>query len=103
MDEREDRARSLLEAAGQTITVEPVTVPHPRPRPVWPFLSGAGAVLILVIGLAVALTWDGTTTPPVAPRSELRVPQTLWMTTDQARSTLQALGLRVEIRRDPSS
>lgn len=102
MDEREDRARSLLEAAGQTITVEPVTVPHPRPRPVWPVLSGAAAVMILVIGLAVALSGDDTSTPPVAPRSELRVPQTLWMTTDQARSTLQALGLRVEVSGDPA-
>jgi PASTA domain len=98
MDEREDRARSLLEAAGQTITVEPVTVLHPRPRPVWPILSGAAAVMILVIGLAVALAGDDRSTPPIAPRSELQVPQTLWMTTAQARSTLQGLGLRVAIR-----
>lgn len=101
MDEREDRARVLLEAAGQTITVEPVGVLHPKPRPVWPVVSGVAAVLILVIGLTVALTRDGTSTPVVAPQSELRVPQTLWMTTDQARSTLEALGLRVEIRGDP--
>lgn len=101
MDEREGRARSLLEAAGQTITVEPMAVVlHPKRRPVWPVVSGAVAVLMLVIGLTVTLTRGGTSTPPAAPRAELRVPQTLWMTTDQARSTLVALGLRVEIRGD---
>lgn len=100
MDELEDRARSLLEAAGQTITVEPVAVLHPKPRPVWPVVGGAAAVLVLIVGLAVALTRDDPSTPPATPPSELRVPQTLWMTTDQARSTLEALGLQVGIRGD---
>ena len=59
MDELEDRARALLEAAGQTITVEPATVLHPKTRPVWPVVVGAAAVLVLILGLAVALTGIG--------------------------------------------
>lgn len=100
MDDLEDRARSLLEAAGQTIAVEPIGVTRPKPRAIWPILAGAAAVMVLVIGLAAALAWDDQSAPPATPPSELRVPQTLWMTPDQARSTLEALGLAVEIRGD---
>lgn len=99
MDDLEDRARELLEAAGRTVVVDPVAPELPRARPVWPAV--AAAVVVLVLAVTVMARWatgsDGSSSP--AAPTEVTVPQTLWMTTDQARQVLEERGYLVAVRK----
>lgn len=91
----EERARSLLTAAAETVPVSAEPLPGAASRPVWPWLVGVAAVAVLLVGVPVLLGTppDRGPAPAPAPGSVVTVPQTLWMTEVQAREALGASGL----------
>jgi hypothetical protein len=94
----EDRARSLLTLAAETVPVTTLPVaPEPR-RPVWPWLAAAAAVAVIAVGLPLLLGSPPRTPTPQPPEPTTgTVPQTLWMTKEQAVATLEDAGYRVEL------
>lgn len=99
-DPFEDRARSLLTLAADTIPVAAGPSSVVRRPPVWPWLVAAAAVVLAAVVVPAALMGGGQ---EVAPQpdpvpSTVLVPQTLWMTEDQAREALREAGLDVEVR-----
>lgn len=98
MNELEERARTLLKSAADTIDVPPGVAPFGQRRPVWPWLAAAAAVALVVVGLPVLLSGAdrGVRPQPVAP-TKVTVPQTYLMTTEQAEGTLRSAGLEVRL------
>lgn len=96
MNELEERARTLLTVAADTVNVAPGAVPAVRRAPVWPWLAAAAAVALVAVGLPMLLSGPdrGVRPQPVAP-TEVTVPQTYLMTTEQAEATLRTVGLEV--------
>ncbi len=94
----EDRARSLLTLAAETVPVTTLPVAHEPRRPVWPWLAAAAAVAVIAVGLPLLLGSPPRTPTPQPPEPTTgTVPQTLWMTEEQAVATLEDAGYRVEL------
>lgn len=95
----EEHARTLLTLAAETVEPPSLAITPPPHRPVWPLVAAA-AVVLLVAGV---LAWRTSTTeqPAPAPDPVLTVPQTRWMSEEQATRTLTEAGLRVEITTVP--
>lgn len=96
LHELEDRARTLLQAAAETVDVSPAVEAAVPRRPVWPVLAAAAVVALLLVSVALIFTGDRDPepAPPPSPTS-VTVPQTLYMTTEQATRTLESAGLEV--------
>ncbi|MGH3347685.1 MAG: PASTA domain-containing protein [Nocardioides sp.] len=99
MTELEERARYLLQAAADTIDLGPGVESVVRRRPVWPMVAAAAVVAALLVTLPFVLSGerDPEPAPPPGPAT-VQVPQTLYMTTEQATETLEAAGLEVTVR-----
>ena len=96
-DPFEDRARSLLLLAAETIPVSTAPVAVSPRRPVWPWLAAAAAVALIVVTVPLLLNSDDSAqpAPTPTPTGAVTVPAMLWMTEGQARATLDEAGLEV--------
>jgi hypothetical protein len=99
----ETLARDLLEQAGDSVHVgAPPAFGRQAPsRHRWPVLAAAATVLVALLAALVVGQMGQDASPPTVARPHSRaelIPLTFGMTTDQARSTLMAAGLRVTVR-----
>jgi hypothetical protein len=105
----DDEVRILLHRAADTIEVGPgEPLPSVAPRPRWPLLVAAAAVLAVTIGSVVLTHGEGGDPTPSAPSGEPveqpevldpdQIPSVLGFDVAEATELLRAKGLRVEVR-----
>lgn len=96
--ELERRAQALLMLAAESLPTSQLTLAPPVRRRRWPLVAAAAAAVVVVVSGAIAWLAPGAdhrSEPSPAPRTGLTVPQTRWMTTEQARHDLEESGLVV--------
>jgi hypothetical protein len=93
----EDWARTLLHRAAETVEVDPAgPLDLPTPKPLWPLLAAAAAVLAVATATAVFTLGGGSTPPVVTPRVD-SVPSVFGYTAAQAAAMLEGEGFAARI------